>query len=349
MTTYRAAKSAMLSTISLVLMTGAFLPTIARASVFAGLLSTVILNTTHGVGGAKKDNVQVMSLPTPVMNINPVGRGGGDIEIVDDSALVPQDGPLGTAIEVQESIKSSQISVYTVRPGDTLSTIATMFDVTVNTIMWANDIKSTKGIRPGDSLVILPVTGIRYTVKSGGSLRDIVKKHGGDLEEAALYNGVEPDEILAAGTVLIVPDAELIVPKPETKKSSAGVKIAVRTSSKMPSYSGYYQRPTNGTKTQGIHGYNGVDIGAPVGTSIWASAGGEVIIARSGGYNGGYGSYVVIRHDNGTQTLYAHMSRVDTYAGQVVSQGEEIGAVGNSGRSTGPHLHFEIRGAVNPF
>ncbi len=349
MTTYRAAKSAMLSTISLVLMTGAFLPAIARASVFAGLLSTVILNPAQGVGGAKKDNVQVMSLPTPVMNINPVGRGGGDIEIVDDSALVSQDGPLGTAIEVQESIKSSQISVYTVRPGDTLSTIATMFDVTVNTIMWANDIKSTKGIRPGDSLVILPVTGIRYTVKSGGSLRDIVKKHGGDLEEAALYNGIEPDEILAVGTVVIVPDAELIVPKPETKKSSAGVKIAVRTSGKVPSYSGYYQRPTSGAKTQGIHGYNGVDIGAPVGTPVWASADGEVIIARSGGYNGGYGSYVVVRHSNGTQTLYAHMSRVDVYAGQTVSQGEEIGAVGNSGRSTGPHLHFEIRGAVNPF
>lgn len=349
MTTYRAAKSAMLSTISLVLVTGAFLPTIARASVFAGLLSTVILNTAQGIGGAKKDNVQVMNLPTPVMNINPVGRGGGDIEIVDDSALVSQDGPLGTAIEVQESIKSSQISVYTVRPGDTLSTIADMFDVTVNTIMWANDIKSTTAIRPGDSLVILPVTGIRYTVKSGGSLRDIVKKHGGDLEEAALYNGIEPDEILAAGTVVIVPDAELIVPKAETKKSTAGVKIAVRTSGKVPTYSGYYQRPVSGVKTQGIHGYNGVDIGAPVGTPIWAAAGGEVIIARSGGYNGGYGSYVVIRHDNGTQTLYAHMSRVDVYAGQTVSQGAEIGAVGNSGRSTGPHLHFEIRGAVNPF
>jgi len=80
-----------------------------------------------------------------------------------------------------------------------------------------------------------------------------------------------------------------------------------------------------------------------------ASAAGEVIIAREGGYNGGYGSYVVVRHDNGTQTLYAHMSQVDAYSGQEVAQGQVIGYVGSTGRSTGPHLHFEIRGAKNPF
>lgn len=314
----------------------------------AGLISGVFL---HGgsIGGAKKENVQIMSLPTPAISTGLLARGGGDITIVDNSALVPQGGPLGTAIEVQESLKSSQISVYTVRPGDTLSEIATMFDVTVNTIMWANDIKSTKDIKPGDTLVILPVTGIRYTVKNGGSLRDIVKKHGGDLEEAALYNGIDPDEELEAGTVVIVPDAELIVPKAANAKSTAGVRVAVRTSGSVPSYSGYYQRPISGTRTQGIHGYNAVDIGAPEGTPVWASARGEVIIARQGGYNGGYGSYVVIRHDNGTQTLYAHLSYVEVSAGQVVSQGEEIGLSGNTGRSTGPHLHFEVRGAVNPF
>jgi len=331
-------------------MTGAFLPTVARASVLAGLISTTILGGSHGIGGGKKENVQTMNLPTAAMNVNPVGLGGGDIEIIDDSALVSQNGPLGTAIEVQESIKSSQISVYTVRSGDTLSTIANMFDVTVNTIMWANDIKTTKGIHPGDTLVILPVTGIRYTVKNGGSLRDIVKKHGGDLEEAALYNGVDPDEDLAAGTVVVVPDAEMIVPKSESPKSSSGTKVAVRTSSGLPTYSGYYQRPVSGgIKTQGTHGYNAVDIGISVGSSVYASATGEVIIARSGGYNGGYGSYVVIRHGNGTQTLYAHLSAVYVSAGQVVSQGQEIAATGNSGRSTGPHLHFEIRGAANPF
>jgi murein DD-endopeptidase MepM/ murein hydrolase activator NlpD len=106
---------------------------------------------------------------------------------------------------------------------------------------------------------------------------------------------------------------------------------------------------TGGIKTQGIHGYNGVDIGASTGTPILAAAGGEVIISRAEGWNGGYGIYVVIRHDNGTQTLYAHMSQDIVSVGQRVSQGEVIGYVGNTGRSSGPHLHFEIRGATNPF
>ncbi len=80
-----------------------------------------------------------------------------------------------------------------------------------------------------------------------------------------------------------------------------------------------------------------------------ASADGQVIIARMGGWNGGYGNYIVVRHGNGTQTLYAHNSKNNVSAGDSVSQGEVIGAVGNSGKSTGSHLHFEIRGAKNPF
>lgn len=108
-------------------------------------------------------------------------------------------------------------------------------------------------------------------------------------------------------------------------------------------------RPTKGVRSQGIHGHNGVDIAAPVGTPVWAAADGKVIVARSGGWNGGYGSYVVISHSNGTQTLYAHLSRVDVTVGQSVTKGKTIGAMGNTGKSTGPHLHFEVRGGKNPF
>jgi murein DD-endopeptidase MepM/ murein hydrolase activator NlpD len=104
-----------------------------------------------------------------------------------------------------------------------------------------------------------------------------------------------------------------------------------------------------GKKTQGIHGYNGIDIGAPVGTPIYASADGEVIISRSGGWNGGYGNYVVIRHSNGTQTLYSHNSKNAVAVGDTVKQGDIIGFIGATGKATGPHLHFEIRGAKNPF
>jgi len=105
-----------------------------------------------------------------------------------------------------------------------------------------------------------------------------------------------------------------------------------------------------GVRTQGVHGYNGVDIAAPVGTPFLASAAGEVIVARSSGWNGGYGQYIVVRHANGTQTLYAHASQIIVGVGQRVVQGQVIGYVGSTGRSTGAHLHFEIRGGPrNPF
>ena len=102
-------------------------------------------------------------------------------------------------------------------------------------------------------------------------------------------------------------------------------------------------------RTQGIHGYNAVDLAAPFGTPIVAAASGRVIVSRSGGWNGGYGTYVVIDHPDGTQTLYAHMSRVAVWQGAQVVAGQVIGYVGSTGRSTGPHVHFEVRGAVNPF
>jgi murein DD-endopeptidase MepM/ murein hydrolase activator NlpD len=103
-------------------------------------------------------------------------------------------------------------------------------------------------------------------------------------------------------------------------------------------------------KTQGIHGYNAVDLAAPIGTPILAAASGDVIVANDGGWNGGYGSYVVIQHDNGSQTLYGHASAVLVSAGDHVTQGQIIARVGTSGRSTGPHVHFEIRDGIrNPF
>ena len=300
-------------------------------------------------GGGKRENIQTMNLPLPTMTGNDYSSiGGGSLEIVDGTALMPQEGPSGTPLEIEENAKSGTISTYVVRPGDNLSSIADMFDVTVNTIMWANDIPNAKGIKPGQTLVILPVTGIRYTVKKGGSLRDIVKKYGGDLEEASRYNGIDPDEQLAEGTIVIVPDGEMEAPKPAAPRSS-GARIV--QSAGGPAYVGYYSHPipSGARRTQGLHGYNGVDLGAPTGTPVVASAAGTVIISRQGGWNGGYGNYVVIAHGNGTQTLYAHLSSNTVQTGDSVLQGQMVGYVGSTGRSTGAHLHFEVRGAKNPF
>jgi murein DD-endopeptidase MepM/ murein hydrolase activator NlpD len=222
-----------------------------------------------------------------------------------------------------------------------------MFEVSVNTIKWANGLD--RAIAPGDQLVILPISGIKHTVKSGGTITDIAKKYGADAKEIALFNGVSVDSTLTPGQEIIVPNVDLQI---EEKKPSKA--IAKNTSSKSSTSSGsssWMVKPVNGGyRSQGIHGYNAVDLAAPVGTPIYAAAGGTVLIAKAdGGWNGGYGNYVVIKHANGAQTLYAHMNSVAIGAGEKISQGVQIGTVGNTGKSTGAHLHFEVRGAKNPF
>lgn len=286
------------------------------------------------------------ALDASMVNLFAKGIGGGDIEIVEESALIADIGPEGTGADIVERRRNAdEISVYVVKEGDTLSQIAEMFDVSANTIRWANDFSGS--ITPGQELVILPITGVRHTVKSGDTLESIVKKYDADLSEVAQFNGLDADSSLSTGSVVIVPDGTVDAPAP--KRSVARSSGGGSSSSSNVSTPGYFARPARGAKTQGIHGYNGIDIGAPVGTPVVAAASGQVIISRSGGWNGGYGNYIVVKHDNGTQTLYAHLSRNDVWSGAWVERGQQIGAIGNTGRSTGPHLHFEVRGGHNPF
>ncbi len=270
-------------------------------------------------------------------------RGGGDITIVDDSALEPDAGPLGTISEVENLSASDQISIYVVRKGDTLSAIAEMFKVSVNTIVWANDLKRATDIKDGQILVILPINGVQHTVAKGETLQSIAKKYKGDLEEILQFNDLTADQRLTVGDIVIVPDGEESAPAP-----SATTPRFVRGGG--PEYVGYYLRPIRGgVRTQGLHGYNGVDLATASGEPIYASATGRVMIAKSVGWNGGYGNYIVIKHSNGTQTLYSHNAKNVVSVGQTVVQGQVIGYIGSTGKSTGPHVHFEIRGAKNPF
>ncbi|MFA7309594.1 MAG: LysM domain-containing protein, partial [Candidatus Paceibacterota bacterium] len=155
------------SLISLLLVVGSLLPAVARASVLGTLLASIRLNSAQADTVSVSGNVQTMSLLRPAMNIDPApARGGGDITIVDDSALVPDEGPAGTLADIEKP-KNGTISVYVVRPGDTLSSIAKLFKVSPNTILWANDLSSASSLKVGDTLTILPVTGLKYTIKKG--------------------------------------------------------------------------------------------------------------------------------------------------------------------------------------
>jgi len=260
-----------------------------------------------------------------------------EIAIVDDIFISNENQKIS---DDAKTIDDAQISVYVVRSGDTLPAIAKMFGVTINTIRWGNDLKNDK-LTPGETLVILPISGVQHTVKSGETLQGITKLHKGDLNEVLQYNNLTLSSKLAVGDIIIIPDGE-ITTVVSTKKTATNSKNT-------PTYIGYYMRPiVGGIRTQGVHGHNGVDLASVYGANILASASGEVIIARAG-WNGGYGTYVVIKHGNGTQTLYGHMSSLSVKAGDRVSQGQIIGKMGSTGKSTGVHLHFEIRGARNPF
>ncbi len=291
-------------------------------------------------------NSQNMPLLRAAVNPNPnPSKGGGDITIVGGNALRAETGPSGTLASIEKNARTSdQISIYVVHEGDSLSQIAEMFGVSKNTIIWANDIKRGSLISTGQTLVILPVSGVTHAVRQGETLETVAQKYGGNVDEIVSFNNLDVEAPLVAGTEIIIPDGEITAPPVTRTTSSSG-----SSGNSSPSYSGYYIRPVDGVRTQGIHGYNGVDIAAPVGTPVYASASGEVLVSREGGWNGGYGSYVVIRHPNGTQTLYAHNSSNSVSVGDWVSQGEVIGHVGSTGKSTGPHVHFEIRGAKNPF
>ena len=286
---------------------------------------------------------QYVSLLSAARNADAIG--GGDITVADGEALVST-GPVVKEQMSAARTQSGEISVYTVRPGDSLSQIADMYDVTSNTIMWANDLRSKTDIQPGDILVILPVAGVRHTISDGDTLASIVKKYDADTEEVLAYNNMTDDSSLAVGAELIIPGG-MVTPPPVR----AAVTPARRSGASAPaSAAGWLAHPAPGAvRSQGLHGYNAVDLATSLGNPVRAAAAGEVIVARAAGYNGGYGNYVVIRHNNGAQTLYAHMNTLSVAMGSYVGQGQTIGTIGNTGRSTGPHLHFEVRGARNPF
>ncbi|MDO8601682.1 MAG: peptidoglycan DD-metalloendopeptidase family protein [bacterium] len=229
-----------------------------------------------------------------------------------------------------------QTITYRVVEGDTLSTIAEKFGLKVGTLLGANK-GLNANLQIGKEMIILPGDGVLHTVVKGNTLSGIASMY--DVQAQKIIDFNQPGETLAIGEKLFIPGGKIAQ---ISGGSSAGY-------SSLPSFPGYFAIPTKGVITQRLHGHNGVDFGNARGSAVYASAAGTVIRVNVGTYNGGYGNLVVISHDNGTQTWYAHLDSVLVSVGQAVSQNEDIGRVGNSGRSTGPHLHFEVRNGKNPF
>ncbi len=248
---------------------------------------------------------------------------------------------------VSESPKG-ETTEYRIVEGDTVSSIALKFKVTIDTIMWENNLKSVDAIKVGQILKILPVTGVKYKVKRGETIYSIAKAYQVDAQNIIDYpfNTFTNDETfaLSAGQELIIPEG--IKPK----EIVLDTRSLARTVAPIPGVvgEGNFMWPTSGAISQRYSWYHrAVDIANRNNPVIVAAQGGTV---TSAGWNGGgYGNFVVINHGNGYTTLYAHMlnNSVVVSAGQVVKQGQKLGIMGSTGRSTGTHLHFEIRSGSN--
>lgn len=319
------------------------IPTHAHAGFFS-FLERLLKDASAAEPAPRIDYSSSVLSATPSLELPMGGGGRALVQLVGDSSLLPAVGPLGSIADI-DTYHLDQITAYTVREGDTISKIAEMFGVSVSTIRWANDLKRTDLVRVGDVLVILPINGIQHTVKKGETLNSIAKEYKVSAEEIAIYNGLDADKPLEVGITIIVPDAEF--PAPPLQQQSSPSR---RYTASGRDLGGYFLRPiVGGRKTQGIHGFNGIDLANSCGTPVLASAAGDVLIAKTSGWNGGYGKYIVIAHPNGTQTLYSHLASISVGVGWHVAQGLQIGTIGSTGRSTGCHVHLEVRGAKNPF
>lgn len=239
----------------------------------------------------------------------------------------------------------SEIINYEVESGDTLSSIASKFNISADTIRWANDLKKD-AIKPGQILKILPESGVAYTVKSGDSLESIAKKFSAEQQPILNYpfNDIPDDLSLKVGQLLIIPDG--VPPEVKTPPKPKPQPLYLAQGPSSPAFAapggGQFIWPAGGSMTQYFSWYHpGIDIANRSAPGIAASDGGVVVVAGWPDGNG-YGNRVVIDHGNGYRSLYAHLSNIYVSAGQTVSRGQLIGQMGSTGRSTGTHLHLEI-------
>ena len=231
---------------------------------------------------------------------------------------------------------------YTVQKGDTISTIAEKFGISTQTIKWQNNLINDN-LSVGDSLEILPVTGVAYKVQSGDTVYTIAKKFDTvpqKIVDFPFNDFANPETFsLVSGQILIVPDGIKPSEQPFIKRQ-----IYIAQGPTSVSSAGFTW-PIRGGISQFASWYHmALDITNPAGAPIVAGQSGTVTRVSTGTWDGGYGNNIIIDSGSGYQTLYAHMSGVNVGIGQQVVAGKTvIGYVGNTGRSTGPHLHFEIR------
>lgn len=283
-------------------------------------------------------------LPFGTVETGPRGTAGEDTpgELGDGDEPGPPEGTAG-----QDAGPEGGPITYVVQPGDTLSDISNRYGVTVTDLWIANRLNSPHVLRAGQSLVIPSSRGdlaygmapdpgaaaaesgppdepVYHRVKTGENLWVIAVRYGTTIEAICDLNGLRQSALLPAGLKIEIPWSAS-----NTGAADDGFKVFLPVRGEITS--GFGMR--NGRM------HEGVDIAAPRGTPIVAVAPGRV---HSAGWMGNYGKAVVIDHGSGYSTLYAHCDKLLVSKGQEVKTGQSIALLGNTGRSTGPHVHFEV-------
>lgn len=301
------------------------------------------------------------------------------VEIDSIPALdVPIISGIARGAQIHTNIPSrprDEITTYTVLAGDTVFGIAEKFGLEPQTILWGNYnllLDDPHSLKPGQELNILPIDGVYWEWLGGIPFGEWAKFYGVTATEVIEYpaNNIDPTTVgdfenanIKTGTWLIIPNGrrEFVnwsAPLGVTRENPASARVLGEgacgpISGGAVGY-GAYIYPTNKHYLSGFDysektNHRGLDFAGNEGEGVYAADAG--VIVYSGWNNYGYGNMIMIDHGNGFQSLYAHLSVISRGCGQSVGQGEEVGAVGSTGRSSGAHLHFELMAGakVNPW
>ena len=312
---------------------------VAIAVIF--LLAVILLPILLRSGGKSPAPVTVVEEPSATA-VTP------SVQPQESSTATPSTETPPSSQEAQATTEStpseegtSKILTYTVAAGDTLSSIAANLGVSVDALMADNQILSPQALRPGEVLHAVR-DGILHLVKPGQTLTDISITYSVPVEKIVAANDITDPSKIYAGEELIIPGASPSLWKTVIKLSK-GVKSRFiwPALGKITSGFGWRIHPIYKVR----HFHNGIDIDIPEGTIVHAAAPGKVYFV---GTEEGYGNVVILQHSDGYYTLYGHLSKPLVYTGQFVEAGQAIAESGNTGVSSGPHLHFEIRNGEFP-
>jgi len=291
---------------------------------------------------------EIQAAPVPLTVVAPGVSEGALLGVDDLTSDTLQENQLAIESSSEASDEASTESTgrvsmyrdYVVQSGDTITSIAEAHGIGRDYITWNNpDLEDANRLSPGDKIVIPWEEGIVHSVRANETLSDIANRFDAEVDdilEFAANNVTDPNSLQA--------DRYLFVPGGRVVPAASSIRPGPQPP---PPQSGDWHWPSTeqGVITSPFSAWHrlGIDIGLLMDTPIVATRGGVVQTVNVENRWSGYGVHVIIQHDNGYESTYAHLNSVSVSTGQVVNQGDWIGFSGNTGRSTGPHLHFEIR------